>query len=510
MTTDITLASLWPEQAGLPVRPIQGLVLDHRQLQPGQVYVALRGALPPERMQQFADEALHKGAVWVLTELPLHGERITVSSDLRAWVGVIQQRYLQRRNPVSPLCVTAVTGTNGKTTISRLLAELLSAAGQSVAVMGTTGNGILPHLQASTHTTLDALSLQQHLHDYARQGARHAVLEASSHGLEQGRLAGTPIEVAIFSNLTRDHLDYHGDMDAYAAAKARLFAWPTLHTAVLNADDPAHVRMQAACAPGVQVWSYSMSDPAADFGLVSAEYSLQGAALVMRTPQGELRAHSPLLGRFNVANLLAVVAAAMALGLDRAQIAAGIAGLKGAPGRMQVVPDPARLLLVDYAHTPDALQQVLSSVRPHVSGRLWVVFGCGGDRDRGKRPLMTQAALDCADRVILTADNPRTEAVEAILADMQAASGCAQALATGLLHVQSDRRFAIREAVAAAQPGDAVVVAGKGHEDYQEVDGVRHWFDDAVELMQAARLKPVDCVDVSAALVAPMEGKNHG
>lgn len=506
MPAAVALAALWPEQAGLPDVAITGLVLDHRQLKAGQVYVALQGRLPLVQMQQFATEALQQGAALVLTELPLTGAGVVVVPRLRDWLGVLQQRFLQAMEPVAPLRVAAVTGTNGKTTISRLLAELLAAHGERVAVLGTTGNGILPDLTPSSHTTLDALSLQQHLHHYAQQGATFAALEASSHGLEQGRLCGTPIEVAVFSNLSRDHLDYHGDMAAYAAAKARLFGWPTLHTAVLNADDPASAVMQAACAPSVRVWHYSLVDASAGFFVRSAQFSLQGADLCIQTPAGELAVHSPLLGRFNVANLLAVVAAAMALGVGLEALRAAIPRLRGAPGRMQVVADPLRLLLVDYAHTPDALAQVLDSVRPHVSGQLWVVFGCGGDRDRGKRPLMAEVALQQADQVILTADNPRSEAVEAILADMQAAPSWATATQAGRGRVQPDRRLAIREAVAAAQPGDAVVVAGKGHEDYQEVDGVRHWFDDVVELEQAARLQPVACQDAHATHT----GEQHG
>ncbi len=487
----VSLQQLWPECADAPDVAVSGLVVDHRQVQAGSVYVALRGRLPTAQMQQFADQARQQGAALVISELPLVGA--WVRPDVRAWLGVLARRFLQVVQPVAPLRVAAVTGTNGKTTISRLLAELLAANGQRAAVLGTTGNGILPDLQPSTHTTLDAVSLQRHLHQYAAQGAQFAVLEASSHGLEQGRLVGTPIEVALFSNLTRDHLDYHGDMASYAAAKARLFAWPELHTAILNADDPASATMRAACTPGVRVWTYSLHDQDADFWVKKAVYSLQGAALDLHTPVGRLSVQSPLLGRFNVANVLAALAGALALGLNLAQVAAAVPQLQGAPGRMQVVADDARLLLVDYAHTPDALAQVLSSVRPHVDGQVWVVFGCGGDRDRGKRPLMTEAALQYADRVVLTADNPRSEAVDAILADMQGAGGFLQAHRQGRVVVEPDRRQAIRLAVAAAQAGDAVVVAGKGHEDYQEIDGVRHWFDDAVELAQAVRVQPDWC-----------------
>ena len=491
----MTLAQLWPERLADHATLIQAISLDSRQVSEGTLFFALKGTLQPERVGQFVADALARGAVAVITEVEVAIQSecpIIVAPDLRAHLGSIARRFYQTNLAVQPLRVAAVTGTNGKTTISRLIAELLSAAGHPSAVMGTTGNGILPNLNASTHTTLDALSLQQHLYAYAVQGAQYACLEASSHGLDQGRLQGTPIEVAVFSNLTRDHLDYHGTFEAYADAKAKLFAFPELHTAILNADDPAYLIMQRACASHVRVWTYSMDKPFADFALLSARYTLQGADLQIKTPLGMIEVHSPLLGRFNVSNLLAAMAAACALGLNLSRMIDAVPQLKGAAGRMQVIEDPERLLLVDYAHTPDALEQVLHSVRPHVAGQLWVVFGCGGDRDRGKRPLMTQAALSLADRVILTADNPRSEAVEAILEDMLTGAVTAK---SQQLTVQPDRREAIRFAVAHSQAGDAVVVAGKGHEDYQEIQGVRHWFDDAVELAQAKIARPTHVVD---------------
>lgn len=497
----ITLQHIWPQcPSVLAALPIAQLALDSRHVQAGGLFFALQGSTAatanPERLAQFIDSALAKGATAVLCEVDNAHPRAWYVPDLRQQIGHIARRFYQLKQPVNAVRVAAVTGTNGKTTISRLLAELLHHCGHASAVMGTTGNGIVPQLTPSTHTTLDALQLQQHLHDYAVHGAKFACLEASSHGLEQGRLAGTPIEVAIFSNLSRDHLDYHGTLEAYAAAKAQLFAFDGLHTAILNADDAASCTMQAACAPSVRVWRYSMrpqSTPQnADFYLIDAVYALNGALLHIQTPVGEFRCHSPLLGRFNVANLLAALAAGHALGLRMADLVAQVPKLVGASGRMQVIADPERLLLVDYAHTPDALTQVLSSTRPHVAGQLWAVFGCGGDRDRGKRPLMVQAALAQADRVVLTADNPRSESVEAILAEMLQGTSVAD---RAKIVVEPDRRMAIRYAVAHSVAGDAIVLAGKGHEDYQEIAGVRHWFDDAVELAQARVAYPDDSHD---------------
>lgn len=499
----IRLAELCPERLADQVDlSVSGLCVDSRQAKAGDLLLLRQGACTPAQLQRFADDAVTRGAVAVISESPElaldESVPLWVWPDLAEWIGRLAQRLLHAQQAVTPLRIAAVTGTNGKTTISRLLAELLSLNDRPSAVLGTTGNGILPNLVPSTHTTLDALSLQQHLYEYAQQGAQFACLEASSHGLDQGRLAGTPIEVAIFTHLSRDHLDYHGTLEAYAAAKAKLFAFDSVHTAILNRDDPSSLIMQAVLAPTVRVWWYSVNDASADFHVLHVAYSLQGAELTVQTPDGVFVLHSPLLGRFNVSNLLAVLAAAAALGVPLADLVRQVPHLVGASGRMQVIADPERLLVVDYAHTPDALVQVLSSLRPHVHGKLWVVFGCGGDRDKGKRPLMTYAALQHADQVILTADNPRSESVDAILGDMQDGLS-AHDLAR--IQVEPDRRQAIRLALHLSQTGDAVVLAGKGHEDYQEIAGVRHWFDDAVELRQAriALLHPEQTTDASAA-----------
>ncbi len=481
---------------------ISTLVIDSRQVQPGALFFALKGTAPNiatevqyTKMAAFIQSALAQGAAVVLSEvdpavLNLNSAQIQYVPHLRSYIGSIARRFNQLTRPVqTPLRVAAVTGTNGKTTVSRLLAELLSLSGQASAVLGTTGNGILPHLIPSSHTTLDALQLQNKLHDYAEQGAVFASLEASSHGLEQGRLAATPVEVAIFTNLTRDHLDYHGTFDAYAAAKAILFDpvhFPDLKVVVINANDTAGERMLTALSSTVMVWRYatnlSNAESKPDFYILSSTFSLKGALLDIQTPFGVITVQSPLLGRFNVANLLAAIAGALALGLSLSQVKDAVPKLIGAAGRMQLIADESLLLIVDYAHTPDAIAQVLASLRPHTSGKLTCVLGCGGDRDRGKRPLMTRAALEAADRIIVTSDNPRTEAIDAIIADMLHGLGAAD---LARITVEPNRRLAIQRAVQESQAGDAVVIAGKGHEDYQEIDGVRHWFDDAVELAQA-------------------------
>ena len=464
-------------------KPFGGLSLDSRKVEAGQIFIALNSFSQPEKTLQFAASALANGALAVVSEVDLGLDNSVVVPNVRHLMGQWQKQYLQATAPVQVARILAVTGTNGKTTISRLVAELLMLQGRKCAVMGTTGNGILPNLEASSHTTLDALNLQSALHAYAQQGAEFAAIEASSHGLEQGRLNGCDIEIAAYSNLSRDHLDYHGTLEAYADAKSGLFKFPALKVAIINLDDEyAKIMLDAAKANPAQpkILTYSTTQ-AADYQVKDIQYSLNGANFQLITAQGEFAVQSPLLGHFNVENLLASLVSAEQAGFDLAALIAVVAQLKGAPGRMQVIRDAERLFVVDYAHTPDALTQVLKTLKRHVAQNLWAVFGCGGDRDRGKRPLMTQAALDGADVALLTSDNPRTENPEQIFADMK--NGIT--FSTHLVHEIHDRREAIKFAVKNAQAGDIVVIAGKGHENYQEVDGVRHWFDDVVEVQSA-------------------------
>ena len=301
--------------------------------------------------------------------------------------------------------------------------------------------------------------------------------------MEQGRLNGCDIEIAVYSNLSRDHLDYHGTLEAYAAAKAMLFQFASLKVAIVNLDDEyAGIMLQAAQQNPAQpkILTYS-TQQAADYQVQQIEYSLNGVRFHLQTATAEYVVQSPLLGHFNVENLVASLIAAEQAGFALQDLIHTTAQLKGAPGRMQVLRDAERLFVVDYAHTPDALIQVLQTLKRHVSAQLWAVFGCGGDRDRGKRPLMTQAALDYANVVLLTSDNPRTEDPLQIFADMQTGVD----LSVAQSHEIHDRREAIKYAVKHAQSGDIVLIAGKGHENYQEIDGVRHWFDDVVEVQSA-------------------------
>lgn len=461
----------------------QGFELDSRKVKLGQIFIALTSLSQPEKTVEYAKKALSLGALAVISEQDLGISPALVVTNVRHLMGEWQKRYLQATQPVQAARILAVTGTNGKTTISRLVAELLMLQGKPCAVMGTTGNGILPNLEASSHTTLDALQLQNALHGYAQAGAEFASIEASSHGLEQGRLNGCDIEIAAYSNLSRDHLDYHGTLEAYAEAKSRLFKFESLKVAIINLDDAhAQVMIEAAQANLAQpkILTYSLSQ-AADYQVQDIQYRISGAKFKLITVQGTFTVQSPLLGHFNIENLVASLVVVEQAGFDLANLIETVPKLKGAPGRMQVLRDGERLFVVDYAHTPDALTQVLVTLKRHVNNKLWAVFGCGGDRDRGKRPLMTQAALNGSDIAILTSDNPRTENPEQIFADMKQGIDFA-----GKTYQEiHDRREAIKFVVKHAQAGDIVVIAGKGHENYQEIDGVRHWFDDVVEVQAA-------------------------
>ena len=446
-------------------------------------------SVPPHANTSFTNDSDRSKAQQQLAALPCP---VVYVPNIRDFLGDLIQARLQHQQPVTLPTVVAVTGTNGKTTISQLVAQLTQLTGMSSAVMGTAGNGRLGALVQASHTTGDALAVQQFLYQMGHEKAQLLALEASSHGLDQQRLQGMPVSVAIYTNLSRDHLDYHADMAEYAAAKAKLFDkahFPELTHAIINIDDEhAQIMLDTAHASGLTVWSYSL-DPAKSATFVAADIkpSLQGVEIALRTDfknkeTKSINIISPLLGRFNVANLLAAIAAAVALGISLERIADVIPQLQGAVGRMQRVPSANGCFIVDYAHTPDALSQVLASLKTHCKGQLWAVFGCGGDRDAGKRPLMAQAGLAGADKVVLTADNPRTEDPNLILQDMQAGMTSEQYQRT---HIEPARQTAIEYAVKQAAPADIVVIAGKGHETYQEINHVRYDFDDSVILQHA-------------------------
>lgn len=486
---NITFAQLYPKDS-LPswcYQPFTGFVTDSRQVQQGHLFVALQSSMShsTDKTKHYITYALNQGAIGVISEVDFPElEHVVYIPHLRQILGTLQQQFLQAQHPQTLARAVAVTGTNGKTTISRLIAELLTLLQQPTAVMGTTGNGILPHLTPSTHTTLQAVDFQTAYYQFSQQGAKFLTLEASSHGLDQGRLAGTPIEVASFSNLSHDHLDYHGTLEHYAQSKAALFLFPSLNHVIIQVDDEYSSLMMDYARRNEsqpQIWTYSIQHDQADYWVSELNFSLHGATFTLHTPNGEYFVNSALLGKFNVANLVQAIISVEKLGFNLTEILPLVPQLVGAAGRMQSIVDDQRLFIVDYAHTPDALKQVLTSLRPHVDGKLWVVFGCGGDRDRTKRPIMTKMAMDYADKLIITTDNPRTEPVEQIVADMVNQFDISHVELLQLL----DRREAIKYTVQHAQSGDIVIIAGKGHENYQEIDGVRHWFDDCVEVRSA-------------------------
>ncbi len=471
--------------------PITGVVTDSRAVQHGEVFALL--SINPDTAQKAKSYITGLTSVAVLSEIAMSDMGFSKENpppmpivhiaDLRLILGDFIQAYLQATQQVTLPKIIATTGTNGKTTISQLTAQLIELSGVPCAIMGTAGNGRLANLVQSTHTTSEVGKVHEFLYQMGKEGVQAVSLEASSHGLHQHRLQGVPVEVAIFSNLSRDHLDYHADMDDYASAKAMLFDkayFDKLHHAIINLDDEFGTRLidklHAQTATDLTLWTYSTTDSQADFFASDIHPSLAGVAMTVKTPFGDVSLVSPLLGLFNVSNLLASMAGFLALYPEQfAMLPTLVSQLVGARGRMQKVATDKGCFIVDYAHTPDALIQVLTSLKAHCAGKLWAVFGCGGDRDKGKRPLMAKAGVELADKVILTADNPRSEDPLAILKDMQVGLTCEEHYK---LVIEPDRKQAIAYAITHAKADDIVVIAGKGHETYQEIQGVRHEFDD--------------------------------
>ncbi|WP_018876480.1 UDP-N-acetylmuramoyl-L-alanyl-D-glutamate--2,6-diaminopimelate ligase [Thioalkalivibrio sp. ALE31] len=473
--------SLRPEQAALPVAD---LVQDSRRVGPGAAFVALAGT-HGHGLAHAADAAA-RGARVILwdegeppesaVEVPLihvPGLRDRLPQMARALFGAWPE--------AAPL--VAVTGTDGKTTVTHLIALALEALGRPTGLIGTLGVGRPGQLEATGHTTPGVLDLHRHLADLAGSGCQAVALEASSHGLAQGRLAGAPITVGVLTCLSSDHLDFHGSQEAYAEAKARLFAWPGLQTAVLNVDDAFGRRIAGGLPPGVRALTYSATGAPADLRARDVAATPDGLCFTLETEGQTRTVQSTLFGLFQVGNLLATLATLQALGLEREQAIAALARLPGVPGRMERFPLPnGALAVVDYAHTAEALDAALRALRPHTEGRLSVVFGCGGERDRGKRPAMGRVACERADVVFVTDDNPRGEDPAEIRAEILA--GCA---AAAECHEIGDRATAIASALAEAGAGDVVLVAGKGHETTQEIRGQRYPFSDREQVRTVGR-----------------------
>jgi UDP-N-acetylmuramoyl-L-alanyl-D-glutamate--2,6-diaminopimelate ligase len=473
------------EEAGVLAQlgaEVKHLVVDSRQVRQGDTFAAYRG----ERLdgRKFIAQAVAAGAnavlweregfewnaEWKVPNLPV--------DCLRDKIGAIAGQVCG--DPSRQLRTIGITGTNGKTSCCHWIAQCLTELGKKTAMVGTLGNGFPGALAPAANTTPDAVSLHALLRDYLAEDAKCVAMEVSSHGLAQGRVNGVHFDVAVLTNLSRDHLDYHGDMASYAAAKAGLFAWPELEYAVLNMDDPFGVELagKLGCS-GVQTVGYSLEGKleGCRFAVLGSDLVADAAGIHFKavTPWGTAQLNGKLLGRFNASNLLAALAVLLVSGIALEDAVRELGQVESVAGRMQRLGGEDRpLVVVDYAHTPDALEKVLGTLREIMGGksRLICVFGCGGERDRGKRPLMGAVASRLADRVIVTSDNPRGEDARAIIDEIIAGMGANY-------HVIDDRAAAIDAALRGAQPDDVVLIAGKGHEDYQEIQGVKWPFADA-------------------------------
>ncbi|SIT00162.1 UDP-N-acetylmuramoyl-L-alanyl-D-glutamate--2,6-diaminopimelate ligase [Alicyclobacillus vulcanalis] len=472
---------------------VVNITTDSREVEPGSLFVAIRGHTVDGH--RFVGQAVERGAVAAMVEERVadvpEGVPQVIVPDTRHWSALIADRLFGR--PSRELRVIGVTGTNGKTTVTHIVRHLLDASGKKAGLIGTVGAKLGSNTWPLPNTTPEAVEIHRLLRRFVDEGATHAVMEVSSHALVERRAAGVSFACAAFTNLTQDHLDFHGTMERYAAAKALLFSRlgngigddpsRAVH-AVINADDPyAPVMAEASAAP---ILTYGI-DRDADVRAREVQLSASGARFAVQSPAGLLNIETPLIGRFNVYNTLAAVAIALVEGLAPADIEQAIRSYPSVPGRMERVDEGQPFsVFVDYAHTPDGLENVLAAVREFATQRVLVVVGCGGDRDRTKRPKMAEVAVRWSDLAIFTSDNPRSEDPLAILADMRA--GVSERDAHKVFE-EVDRRRAIELAVAEAKPGDVIVIAGKGHEDYQIIGAERRHFDDREEARRAIRAR---------------------
>ncbi|MBI1375477.1 MAG: UDP-N-acetylmuramoyl-L-alanyl-D-glutamate--2,6-diaminopimelate ligase [Phycisphaera sp.] len=522
---------------GLPVRldrggrhrlRITGIVDDSRRVTPGALFVARHGTRSDGR--RFIEDAVSRGAAVVLTDTPpaihLNGTALLLADDPVAVGYEIAKRF--HADPAASLTLVAITGTNGKTTTAYMVRHLLASVGRRSGLIGTvevdTGDGNPTPASLTTPGRLDTLEM---LAAMVRHGCDTCVMETSSHALHQGRVAGLDFAAAVFTNLTGDHMDYHGDMDAYADAKAILFDGLRADaTAIVNGDDPRHARMLRDTDARVIRFGFNLAEPLGldtppvgrPLKLTLHEATARYTDCTFAGPWEQARVRLPLIGRHNVSNMAGALGVMHALGVDVGSLRDAIASCPAVPGRLEMATPSTRALgdnevlpftvLVDYAHTDDALRNVLEALRPITPGRLRVLFGCGGDRDAGKRPRMAAVACDLADDIVITSDNPRNEDPQAILRDIIAGVPDAKRDQT---HVEADRAEAIRRIINDAQPGDVVLIAGKGHEDYQIIGTEKRDFDDRLQARAAmdARL----AIDVNATNAAadntPQSSSDH-
>ena len=468
---------------------IAHMTADSRRVQTGSLFVAYKGDANDGRA--YIAQAIASGASAVMWEQ----EGFTWNADwkvpnqpirgLRQAVGDVASEFYGK--PSDQLWMVGVTGTNGKTTCSHWLAQAFNALGRQSAVVGTLGNGLLNDLSKTSNTTPDSIVLHGLLADYLAQKVNVVAMEVSSHGLDQGRVNGVAFDIAVFTNLTRDHLDYHGDMQAYGDAKKKLFAWNGLKTAVLNRDDAFGADLAAKlAAQGKSVMTYGLNKDFLgknDIAVNSMQLNDAGMRLDVTTPKGAATVCANVIGQFNAYNLIAVLATLLASDIALVDAVKAISTIKPVAGRMQQCGGGNQpLIVVDYAHTPDALEQVLKSLSAQLApnSQLICVFGCGGDRDKGKRPLMGKVSSSLASRVIVTSDNPRDESAASIIQAVMAG-------ANQRMESIENRADAIKQAIKTAKKGDVVLIAGKGHENYQEIAGVKYPFNDMQVAQEALR-----------------------
>jgi UDP-N-acetylmuramoyl-L-alanyl-D-glutamate--2,6-diaminopimelate ligase len=465
----------------LPNLDITGLCHDSRLVTEGCLFLAYPGSAFDGRV--FIEEAVEKGARAVFYEenhLPatfiLSNKVPCIGCDaLAEKVAAIAARFYDDSS--SHLNITGVTGTNGKTTIAFQLAKAYALLRKKSAYIGTLGQGPADTLEPLLNTTPDALCLQKLFREYSQNDIEYVAMEVSSHALYQGRVDEIHFNQAVFSNLTHDHLDYHQTMQAYAEAKALLFAYPALQCAIINYDDAYGELMRSSISSSCQTLTYGLK-PDADVRAVEWHMDLSGTTIIVESPWGQLNLHVKSLGQFNVYNSLAVLTSLLANGIPVNSVISVMSELPAAPGRLEVVREKP-LVVVDYAHTPDALENVLKTLKSLNHGRLWVVFGCGGDRDKTKRPKMGSIASRYAEQVIITSDNPRGEVPETIMEEIETG------LESGIAYFKiTNRREAIQYALKHALDEDIVLVAGKGHEEYQQIGQKRHHFSDKEEVMR--------------------------
>ncbi|MCT8833807.1 UDP-N-acetylmuramoyl-L-alanyl-D-glutamate--2,6-diaminopimelate ligase [Glaesserella parasuis] len=484
------LLSFFPELNHLgELKALNKMTLDSRQVEKGDLFVALKGHQVDGR--QFIEKAIEQGASLVLAEADDDVQAVRFAEKFaNSTACVLEVPNLPKQlsaiagafygNPSEKLTLVGITGTNGKTTTAQLFAQWRNLLGGKSAVMGTIGNGLYGQVQEAVNTTGSAVEIQHNLVNFVELGADFCAMEVSSHGLAQYRAEALDFDLAIFTNLSRDHLDYHNTMEEYAQAKFRLFGELLSKQQVINADDEIGREWLAKLPEAVAVSTDSQFQPqqARWIKAKAVQFTLQGATIEFESSWGNGELKSRLIGAFNVSNLLTAFAGLLALGYDLQKLVETAPLLNGVCGRMECLiseenAEESPMVIVDYAHTPDALEKALDAARLHCEGELWCVFGCGGDRDTGKRPLMARIAEQLADRVIVTDDNPRTEDPDVIFNDVM--KGFRKQKAVQSMHI---RQYAIEQAISQAEPKDVILIAGKGHEDYQIIGTKKYHFSD--------------------------------